>query len=64
MRVRTDNRWSSRTPAAAVAVAMPYSAALEFAPLREKVAIVRDTLIVLGVQIAFRVSILLRHLNY
>jgi hypothetical protein len=61
MSARADNGWSSRPEV--IAVALPY-AALGFAPVREKYAIVRDTLIVLGMQIAFRVSTLLRHMNY
>jgi hypothetical protein len=62
MRVRTSNRWQARP--AAIAMAMPYPPALEVAPMREKLAIVRDTLIVLCVQAAFRASMLLRRFNY
>jgi hypothetical protein len=57
-----DSRWNARPQA--IAVPMPYTFALDFAPMREKLAIVRDTLIVLGMQLAFRASIWLRHLNY
>lgn len=32
--------------------------------MRERVLAVRDTLIVLGLQIVFRVTMFLRHLNY
>jgi len=32
--------------------------------MREKLSIIRDTLIVLSMQIAFRTAQLLRHLNY
>jgi len=49
---------------AAVAVAIPYDAAMEVVPMREKLSILRDTLIVLGMQLAFRTAQLLRHLNY
>ncbi len=49
---------------AAVAVAIPYDAAMEVIPMREKLSILRDTLIVLGMQLAFRTAQLLRHLNY
>lgn len=32
--------------------------------VRQKLAVVRDTLIVLGMQIVFRTTMFLRHLNY
>jgi hypothetical protein len=48
----------------AVAVAIPYNVAIEVISMRERLSIVRDTLIVLGMQIAFRAAQLLRHLNY
>ncbi|HKQ85296.1 MAG TPA: hypothetical protein VJS43_00865 [Candidatus Acidoferrales bacterium] len=62
MSARTDYRWSPRSTA--VAVALPYGAAMEVVSMREKLSIIRDTLIVLGMQIAFRTAQLLRHLNY
>jgi len=37
---------------------------MEVISMREKLGIIRDTLIVLGMQIAFRTAQLLRHLNY
>jgi hypothetical protein len=36
----------------------------EKSPVRLKLAAVRDTLIVLGMQIVFRATMFLRHLNY
>ena len=62
MRMRASNQWQARP--AAIAVALPYAASLEVAPMREKLAIVRDTLIVMCVQVAFRASMLLRRFNY
>jgi hypothetical protein len=62
MSARADNRWNARS--AAVAVALPYSPGFDIARMREKLAVVRDTLIVLGVQIAFRAAMLLRRFNY
>lgn len=62
MRVRESNRWQPRSQA--IAVAMPYAPALEVAPMREKLAIVRDTIIVMCVQVAFRASMWLRRFNY
>ena len=40
------------------------SECLEDVPMREKLAVVRDTLIVFGLQIVFRVVLLLRRWNY
>jgi hypothetical protein len=57
-----DGRWNAKPQA--IAVPMPYAFAPDFAPMREKLAMVRDTLIVLGMQLAFRASVWLRHLNY
>jgi hypothetical protein len=62
MSVRAGNRWNPRP--VAVAIALPYPAAPEFTLMREKLAIVRDTLVVLSMQVAFRVTTLLRHLNF
>jgi hypothetical protein len=36
----------------------------EKSPVRQKLAVIRDTLIVLGMQIVFRTTMFLRHLNY
>jgi hypothetical protein len=36
----------------------------EKSPVQQKLAVVRDTLIVLGMQIVFRTTMFLRHLNY
>ena len=48
----------------AVAIALPYTAAFEVTPMREKLAILRDTLVVLSMQITFRTVMFFRHLNY
>lgn len=62
MRARANNPWVAQSTA--IAVALPYSAAMEVISVRERLAILRDTLIVLGMQVAFRIAQLLRHLNY
>jgi len=54
--------WNARPAAAAVALLTPY--ALEATPVRERLTIVRDTLVVLGMQMAFRAVMILRQLNY
>jgi len=41
-----------------------WNADIEEAPMREKMAAVRDTLIVLGLQVVFRAMMVLRRLNY
>jgi hypothetical protein len=43
---------------------MSRAAGFESTSLRLKVAAVRDTLIVLAMQIVFRTTMFLRHLNY
>jgi hypothetical protein len=62
MSARADNRWNQAPRA--VAIALPYNAAFEVTPMRERLAIVRDTLIVLGMQMAFRAAMWLRRFNY
>jgi len=42
----------------------PASECVEDVPMREKLVVVRDTLIVFGLQIVFRVALLLRRWNY
>ena len=51
-------------PNRAVAIAIPYSAEFEGFFMRERIAAIRDTLIVLSLQLVFRATMLLRHLNY
>ncbi|MGA3293375.1 MAG: hypothetical protein ABSE45_05240 [Candidatus Acidiferrales bacterium] len=43
---------------------MDSNADLEGAPMREKLAAVRDTMVVLGLQVVFRAFMILRRLNY
>ena len=46
------------------AAAMTRAAGFERISMRQRVAAVRDTLIVLAMQIVFRTTMFLRHLNY
>lgn len=65
MRRREVQKWNARP--AAIAVALPYhgvSAAITMASIREKFERMRDTLVVLGMQLSFRVVTWMRHLNY
>ncbi|HKV04915.1 MAG TPA: hypothetical protein VJO53_07390 [Candidatus Acidoferrales bacterium] len=54
--------WNRRR--GAVAVAIPFPAGFEGIRMRDKLVAVRDTIIVLGLQIVFRTTMLLRRLNY
>jgi len=55
-------KWNSNSRA--IAAAIPFDAAYQDEPMREKLAAVRDTLIVLGLQMVFRAAMLLRRWNY
>jgi hypothetical protein len=52
-----------RSSSEAVAVEMPFPGMIEGSAMREKLILVRDTLVVLGIQIAFRAAMLLRRWN-
>jgi hypothetical protein len=62
MSARPINRWNARP--AAIAIAIPYGATFEVAPMRDRLFALRDTLLVFGMQIAFRAAMMLRRLNY
>jgi hypothetical protein len=61
MSALAGNRWNSDHEVTAEA-ALPVPA--EEIAMREKLNVVRDTMIVLGIQIVFRAMILLRRLNF
>lgn len=48
----------------AVAIAIPTGVGFEDCLMRDTIAAVRDTLIVFGLQLVFRATMLLRHMNY
>lgn len=56
--------WNGESQAVAVATAMPFPAAMEDSAMRDCLEAVRDTLLVLGLQVVFRVTQFLRHWNY
>jgi hypothetical protein len=65
MRPRAGDRWSERPRP--VAVALPYPEApgvMAMIAMREKFENLRDTLMVVSMQISFRVVMWMRHLNY
>jgi hypothetical protein len=62
MRSQARQNWNpSRN---AVGVAIPFPSGFEEVSMRETLGAVVDTLIVLGMQLVFRVTTVLRHLNY
>jgi hypothetical protein len=58
----TGNDWNMDR--GGTAAAMTRAAGFERISMRHRVAAVRDTLIVLAMQIVFRTTMFLRHLNY
>ena len=62
MRPYANTDW--RRNRGAVAIAIPFPAAFEEFAMRERLVAVRDTLIVLGLQVVFRATMILRRLNY
>jgi hypothetical protein len=58
----TRNPWNRESQA--IAVAMPFPVAMEESAMRARLEAVRDTLIVLVLQIVFRATQFLRHWNY
>jgi hypothetical protein len=62
MSALAGNDWQSEQDGVTVEAALPVPA--EEIAMREKLNVVRDTMIVLGIQIVFRAMILLRRLNF
>jgi hypothetical protein len=62
MRAPTQTDWNRNR--GAVAIAVPYSMEFERSSMREVLAAVRDTMIVLAFQVVFRIGLALRRLNY
>ena len=62
MRALANTNWNRNHVADAVAI--PYSTGFEGTSMRDFLAAVRDTLIVLALQIVFRATMILRRLNY
>jgi hypothetical protein len=54
----------TRLTATAVAIEAPHTFAIKENLMRERLVATRDTLIVLGLQIVFRVALVLRRWNY
>lgn len=58
------NTWNRESQAETVAAAMPFSAAMEASAMRDCLDAVRDTLLVLALQVVFRMTQFLRQWNY
>jgi hypothetical protein len=56
----TGNDWQAEPGQTTGAISVGHGAP----PLGDKLAVVRDTLIVFSMQLVFRVTMFLRHLNY
>jgi len=54
--------WNSNT--AGTATEMTFPAPAEEVAMRDRLNVVRDTMIVLGIQVVFRAMLLLRRLNF
>ena len=54
--------WNRERPAVAVAIAFP--PLVKASPMHDRIEAVRDTLLVFGLQVVFRITQLLRHWNY
>ena len=65
MRSRAADRWSERPRPVSVALPYPLApGAMAMIAMREKFENLRDTLMVVSMQISFRVVMWMRHLNY
>jgi hypothetical protein len=58
----TGNEWNANPGGSTVEMARAVD--FEGVSVRQRLIVVRDTLIVLGMQIVFRTTMFLRHLNY
>jgi hypothetical protein len=62
--MKATNRIDLNVNCDAEAISMPLTADFQEISMRRTLVAVRDTLLVLGMQIVFRTMMLLRHLNY
>jgi hypothetical protein len=62
MSVTASNDWSTNRNSITAEIVV--SAPVEEIAMREKLNVLRDTMIILGIQIVFRAMLLLRRLNF
>lgn len=60
----TPRAYNDPRTSRAVAIALPMPVAFEDCLMRDRLAAIRDTLIVFGLQLVFRATMFLRHMNY
>ena len=64
MSALTSIGWKPATRTAAAVQAMPFPDSAEVSRMRRSVVALRDTLIVLAIQLVFRATLLMRRWNY
>jgi hypothetical protein len=62
MSALADNEWNSRQNSEATAIPLPDSS--EERNMRYRMRVLRDTVLVLGIQLVFRFTLFLRRWNY
>jgi len=62
MSALAQSGWQSRNDTAVAAMSIPHT--MEDSALSNQIRIVRDTIMVLGIQLVFRATMLLRRWNY
>ena len=62
MSALASNRWDSRSEA--TVAAMPFPKNSEDTAMRDRISALRDTLLVLGLQLVFRATLMMRRWNY
>ena len=62
MSALTGNDWNANRSEAVAGVTR--AAGVENIPSSQKISAIRDTMVVLAMQLVFRVTMFLRHLNY
>jgi hypothetical protein len=64
MSALTSIGWKPATHTAAAVHAMPFPGSAEVSRMRRSLVAVRDTLIVLAIQLVFRATLVMRRWNY
>lgn len=64
MSTLADMDWGPDGSANAAAAEMPFPVGYEGVSMRQKLAVVRDTIMVATLQVVFRAAMVLRHWNY
>ena len=62
MSALAGNRWNSQSEE--TVAAMPFPKNVEETAMRDRISAIRDTLLVLGLQLVFRATLIMRRWNY